>query len=136
MDSASDRDNAAASPLVAVIDDNPLFLRMLRAYLPSVGYRVVTWTRAAGAAAVVARERPALVLLDLRMEHDRAGLEVLRALRGRPETAAVPVLFVTAWADTLTAEERSEIRAAGGDAMMKPFEFASLLGRMRAMVAP
>ncbi len=129
-----DENSAPVPPLVAVIDDNPLFLKMLRYYLPSVGYRVVTWTRATGAAAMVARERPALVVLDMRMEHDRAGMEVLRALRGRPETAGIPVLFVSAWADALTAEERGEIRAACGDAMMKPFEFGYLLGRMRGMM--
>jgi DNA-binding response OmpR family regulator len=135
MDNATDnRGDGDAPPLIAVIDDNPLFLKMLRFYLPSVGYRVVTWTRATGAASLVERERPALVVLDMRMEHDRAGLAVLRALRGRPGTAGIPVLVVSAWADALTADERAEIRAARGDTMLKPFEFADLLGRMRGLM--
>jgi len=80
---------ASGPPLIAVIDDNTLILKMLRYYLPSVGYRAVTWARATGAAAMIEREQPALVVLDIRMEHERAGMDVLRALRERPDEEQV-----------------------------------------------
>ncbi len=128
--------DAPSPPLIVVVDDDALILKMLRYFLPSAGYRVVTWARAHGAATMIAREQPALVILDIRMEHDRAGMDVLRTLRTRRETGDIPVLFVSAWADTLTPDERDEIRAARADTMMKPFEFDDLIGRMRGMMAP
>jgi DNA-binding response OmpR family regulator len=126
----------ATAPLIVVVEDDALILKMLRYYLLSMGYHVVTWTRATGAASLIAREQPALVLLDMRMERDRAGLDVLRAMRMRRESETIPVLFVSAWADDLTTDERDEIHAAHAEAMMKPFDFADLIDRMRRMMAP
>lgn len=128
--------DGAEPPLIAVVDDNILVLKMLRYFLPSAGYRVVTWARATGAVEMIEHEKPVLVILDIRMEHDRAGMEVLRALRERPGTEHIPVLFVSAWADSLTTDERGELRATRADTMMKPFEFGDLLSRMWALLAP
>ncbi len=124
-----------ASPLIAVVDDDPAIRKIMGYLLPGAGYRVVMWERATGAAAMIARERPALVVLDIKMEHDRAGMDVLRAVRRQSATADIPVLIVSAWADTLAPDEYDEIGAARADTMMKPFEFRDLLEKIGAMVA-
>jgi len=52
---------------VLVIDDSEIVLEMTRFTLESAGYRVVTRNRASGSIAVILKEQPALVLLDVNM---------------------------------------------------------------------
>lgn len=136
MPDATDRgDDMPGPPLIAVVDDDPAIRKMMGFLLPNAGYRVALWRQAAGAAGLIERERPDLVILDLRMEHLRAGMDVVRALRGRRTTERIPILVVSAWADNLTADEHGEIAAAHGDTMTKPFELADLLAKVATMVA-
>ncbi len=70
---------------------------------------------------------PDLVLLDVMMP-DMDGFGVLRALRARPESAALPVVFFTA-----RYEERDEYLHSGVRGVIaKPFEPASLVEQVRA----
>ena len=72
------------------------------------GYRTLPYRQGAGAYELIEHERPDAVIMDIRMEHPRAGLAVLQRLRHDPATAAIPVLICTAdvpftreWARTL-----------------------------------
>ena len=70
---------------------------------------------------------PDLVLLDVMMP-EMDGFGVLRALRARPDSAAVPVLFLTA-----RAQEGDEYLALGADGVIaKPFEPSRLVEQVRA----
>jgi len=70
---------------------------------------------------------PDLVLLDVMMP-EMDGFSVLRALRARPESAAVPVLFLTA-----RAQEDDEYLALGASGVIaKPFEPSRLVAQVRA----
>jgi two-component system, OmpR family, response regulator len=70
---------------------------------------------------------PDLVLLDVMMP-DMDGFSVLRALRARPESVAVPVVFLTA-----RTQERDEYLALGADGVIaKPFEPDRLVEQVRA----
>jgi len=70
---------------------------------------------------------PDLVLLDVMMP-EMDGFSVLRALRARPESAAVPVLFLTA-----RAQEDDEYLALGANGVIaKPFEPSRLVAQVRA----
>jgi len=55
---------------------------------------------------LIARRRPNLVILDLRMP-EKDGFAVLDELRGNPETASIPVMIVTA--DTLNNDEKDRL---------------------------
>ena len=69
---------------------------------------------------------PDLVLLDVMMP-DMDGFGVLRALRARPEGAAVPVVFLTA-----RTQEGDEYLALGADGVIaKPFEPNVLVEKVR-----
>jgi len=70
---------------------------------------------------------PDLVLLDVMMP-EMDGFSVLRALRARPESAAVPVLFLTA-----REQEGDEYLALGANGVIaKPFEPSRLVAQVRA----
>lgn len=54
----------------------------------------------------MARRRPNLVILDLRMP-EMDGFRVIQELRGNPETATIPVLIVTG--DSISDSEREQL---------------------------
>ena len=70
---------------------------------------------------------PDLVLLDVMMP-EMDGFSVLRALRSKPESAAVPVVFLTA--RTQESDEYLELGAHG--VIAKPFEPSGLVEQVRA----
>ena len=93
-------------PTVVVIDDDPMDLDLLEAVLTPAGYSVV---RAAGGeegVALVAREQPAVVLLDLLMP-GLDGFAVIDRLRADPATAEVPIVVLTA--KEMTADDRERL---------------------------
>ncbi len=92
---------------ILIIDDQPESARLLQDLLAQDGrYRVFTARSGTEGVSMVARRRPDLILLDLRMP-GMDGLAVLEELRGFPETAGIPIVVVTA--DTLSAEEQARL---------------------------
>jgi CheY-like chemotaxis protein len=90
-----------------IIDDQPESQRMLQEALEEAGkYRIITANDAHEGISLIARRRPNLVILDLRMP-EKDGFAVLDELRGNPETASIPVMIVTA--DTLNTDELDKI---------------------------
>ena len=87
----------AATPRKArllVVDDQPIHLQVLYRAL-SGDHQLFMATSGAQALKVVREQTPDLVLLDVVMP-DMDGFEVLQQLKSNPETAAIPVIFVTA----------------------------------------
>ena len=93
-------------PTVVVIDDDPMDLDLVEAVLAPAGYSVL---RAAGGeegVALVAREQPAVVLLDLLMP-GVDGFAVIERLRADPATAEVPIVVLTA--KEMTGDDRDRL---------------------------
>jgi two-component system, OmpR family, KDP operon response regulator KdpE len=111
---------------VLVVDDEPPILRFLRTSLGAAGYRVVTAENATVAIAMVAAEKPDVVILDLGLP-DKSGLEVIAEIRQR---SPVPIIVLSARDD-----ERSKVEAldlGADDYVSKPFGMAELIARLRA----
>jgi adenylate cyclase len=118
-------------PRILAVDDTPENLEILRLRLESQGYEVVT--AADGEEALLrAREvNPDLVLLDIMMPK-LDGIEVVRAIRADPALRTLPVILVTAKADT--RDVVAGLDAGGDDYLTKPFEHSALLARVRSML--
>ncbi len=84
------------------------------------------------AALAVARDwRPALILLDMMMP-GMDGPATRRALAHRPETAAIPVVFITA---RTQAQDVERLLALGARAVIaKPFDPMTLAGEVRRLL--
>jgi signal transduction histidine kinase/CheY-like chemotaxis protein len=80
---------------VLVIDDDPVDRRLAAAALEPAGYQVVTAAGGEEGLALIRRERPAVVLLDLLMA-DVDGFAVIEELRADPAIADVPIVVLTA----------------------------------------
>ena len=103
------------------MDDERPVLDVLSEYIQSQGYATHTASGGAEALAAVERERPDLVLLDLRMP-GIDGLEVLRRLRQAGPRPAV--IMVTANEDLALARET--LKSGAFDYVAKPFDFQYL----------
>lgn len=116
-------------PTVLVVDDDVDLRSLVALALRRAG--LVTIEAANGEEALrILEERPAsVVVLDLGMP-GMSGLDVIRALRLRPETATLPVLLMTG---SGTSETVIDALAAGADDFLtKPVRLDELVARVRA----
>ena len=80
---------------ILIIDDQPDSVRLLTQLLNKNNtYRVFAAQNGAEGISMIARRRPNLVILDLRMP-EMDGFAVLQEMRSNPEIASIPVLVVT-----------------------------------------
>jgi len=79
----------------------------------------------------IERARPDLILLDISMPV-MDGLEMLRRLKITPEIADIPVIMLTSRADHAIIPELAGRGAR--DTLMKPFDEASLLEKVRSVL--
>jgi len=121
-----------------IIDDEPDTTTYLSALVSDHGWRVRIANRAEEGLALLARERPDVLLLDLMMP-ERGGLSVLVAVRKDPRLAGLPVVVVSGIQQTLTADYHAfigRIKHFQPDAYLdKPVDAARLLGTLDALGA-
>jgi class 3 adenylate cyclase/CheY-like chemotaxis protein len=118
-------------PLILAVDDTPENLEILRMRLEAHGYEVAEAVDGEEGLAKVRQLRPDLILLDIMMPK-RDGISVVRELKADPDLRFIPVILVTAKADTKDVVEG--LNAGGDDYLTKPFEHAALLARVRSML--
>ena len=111
-----------------VVDDDAAFLALLSKMLTDEGYAVRTAGGGEAALAGVAVKVPELILLDIRMPV-LDGFEVYRRLKARPGTSGIPVIFLSAFAETPERVEGLKLGAV--DFLSKSFHRDELLSRMR-----
>jgi CheY-like chemotaxis protein len=123
----------AAPRTVLVADDDDDVRGLVVLTLARGALTVVEATDGAGALALARRLRPDLALLDVLMPGPD-GIDVCRALKADPATAAMPVVVLTAEAQP---DVRARAQAAGADAYLtKPFSPAALLALVRDLLPP
>ncbi len=114
-------------PKILVVDDEATNLQMLRHVLQD-DYRLVFAKDGPKAIELAHREHPNLVLLDI-MLPGMTGYEVCETLKRDLQTRHIPVVFVTALADT---EDEAKGFAVGGvDYLTKPASPAIVKARVR-----
>jgi adenylate cyclase len=118
-------------PRILVADDNATNLELIRVRLGSLGYEIVTAVDGEEALAKARELEPDLVLLDIMMPK-LDGISVLKELKRDAALRFVPVILVTAKADTRDVVEGLE--SGGDDYLTKPFEHAALVARVRSLL--
>ena len=120
------------SKRLLIVDDDPSLLRALEIYLGFEGFDVTTARSGAEALEHVAQAVPDLIITDIRMP-GMNGYELTRHFRDSSLTALVPIIFVTAKAET---DDRIEGFRAGVDAYVtKPFDPDELLAVIRNIIS-
>jgi len=118
-------------PLILVVDDVPDNIDILQMRLESQGYDVITAGDGEQALAIVRERLPDLVLMDIMMPK-LDGIAAMKQLKADPGLPFLPVILVTARADT--NDVIAGIEAGGDDYLTKPVDQAALMARVRAML--
>ena len=121
----------ATRETVLVIEDEADILEVLQYNLAREGYRVLTSRDGEHGLALVRRENPDLVLLDL-MLPGLDGIEVCRRLQQDPTTATIPVVMVTAKGEE--GDVVLGLQIGADDYVTKPFSPKELIARVKAVL--
>jgi len=116
---------------VLLVDDEPMLRMALRQYLEFAGHTVEEAQDGEDALACLRRNRPDIVVSDVLMPA-RDGMSLCRVMRGDPQTANVPFLFITARGTQ--AELFEEMQRLGDGCVIKPFEPDELLAKIQLVV--
>jgi two-component system, cell cycle response regulator DivK len=112
-----------AGKLIMIVEDNERNLKLLRDVLSAYGYRTVEARSGEEAVTLARTEHPELVLMDIQLP-GMDGVAALHELRGLAESAATPIVAVTAF---VMKEDRDRFLAAGFDAYLeKPVDVHEL----------
>src|SRR5580765_3974757 len=116
---------------VLVVEDDPDIAMLLARSLARAGFAVDQISSGADVLPTLRRGQPDLLLLDL-MLPGLGGIDICRALRADPSTAALPIIMLTA-----RAEESDRIvglELGADDYITKPFSPNEVVARVRALL--
>lgn len=83
------------TPLVLIVDDNRMNLKLARDLLRASGFRTLEAESGAGGIALATERLPDVILMDLRLP-DMQGTDAARALAGVAQTARIPIVVLSA----------------------------------------
>jgi DNA-binding response OmpR family regulator len=120
--------NAGASSRgkILVVDDDRLVLATVTHGLSAAGYEVIDADNGDDAILLAREHRPALALLDIRME-GKSGFDVAETLR---DAYSIPFMFLSAFADEAT---KQQVQALGAlDYLIKPLDVGQIVPAVEA----
>ncbi|MDM8549448.1 response regulator [Desulfobacterales bacterium HSG2] len=113
--------------VVLIVDDNPANLEVITDYLKDCGFRILIAGNGEIALERVNHSRPDIILLDVMMP-GIDGFETCRRLKSDEDTRDIPVIFMTALAET---EDKVRGFSAGAvDYLTKPVQKEELVARV------
>ncbi|MCR9067597.1 MAG: response regulator [Rhodobacteraceae bacterium] len=117
---------------ILLVEDEANIVEALGFILSRDGWEVRGHGNGNSALDEIERLKPDIVVLDV-MLPGRSGLDILRDLRGAPDTAELPVLMLTAKGQS---RDRDLAMSLGADAFLtKPFSNAELVATVRDLSA-
>ena len=122
---------APPAPRVLSIEDDAAMGQFLKAVLSAQGFTVDLATDGRRGLELAQRRPPDVVILDLLMPY-KNGFEVLRELKEKPATRAVPVIILSS-----SGREEDMVKALNGgadDFVVKPFRARELVARVRKVL--
>ena len=81
---------------ITIINDDAVYMELMKDLLEEEGYRATIWDRKDNAYYVIKRERPNLVIIDIRLQSPDEGWKILEQVRLDPMTTNIPVIICSA----------------------------------------
>ncbi len=116
---------------ILIVDDEKDILDLLEFNLQAEGYHIVTARDGEQALELAERVNPDLIILDI-MLPQKDGWTVLRELRAKPETASIPVIFLTAKSSEI--DEVVGLELGADDYIVKPISLRKLIARVKTVL--
>ena len=115
---------------VLVVDDDPVIVNLLQVNFEIEGYDVLAATGGEAGLAQARLGHPDVIVLDVMMP-GIDGLEVARRLREDPDTASIPIILLSAKAQTTDIQAGLSV---ADEYVTKPFEPLELLERVNSVL--
>jgi adenylate cyclase len=120
-----------APPRILIADDQPMNVDILQTRLAVHGYEILTATDGEEALAMARAQQPDLILLDIMMPK-MDGIEVCRLLKSDGALPFMPIVMVTAKADT--KDIVAGLEAGADEYLTKPVDQPALVARVKSML--
>jgi PAS domain S-box-containing protein len=117
-------------PLVLVIEDEVAIARLIAKYIEKMGYRAVTAYSAREGFDQAVRLKPDLITLDVLMP-DLDGFALIQQLKAHPETAHIPVIFLS-----IVQDRQQGLRLGASAFLTKPIDERKFYETVRALLEP
>ena len=126
-----DQPPRSAAKRILIVEDNELNRKLLRDTLAAYGYQTITADHGAAALALAREHHPDLILMDLQLP-DISGFEAVRLLKQHPETGAIPIVAVTAFA--MDGDERKALTSGCDAYVSKPIQIREFVATVARFV--
>ncbi len=120
------------SPTVLVVEDDPVILRLLEVNFELEGFTVVLAHDGEEGIAAAQSERPDIIVSDIMMPKV-SGIELVEALKADQTTAGIPIILLSAKAQT--GDLKSGLDSGADDYVTKPFEPLELVDHVNALLS-
>ena len=117
---------------ILIVDDVMSNVLLLKVLLTNEKFAIATASNGRQALEKVEKENPDLVLLDVMMP-DMSGFEVAQHLKSNPQTAEIPIIFLTAL--NSTADIVKGFQVGANDFISKPFNKEELIIRVTHQIS-
>jgi len=118
-------------PTILLVEDNELNRDMLSRRLARKGFDVEFAIDGKQCMEFMASGRPDLILMDINLP-GRDGYELTREIKANPDTAAIPVIALTAHA--MSGDREKSIAAGCDDYDTKPVDLKRLLEKINSLL--
>lgn len=126
---ASGNTAAVSDAVIMMIDDEPINMEIVQAYLETAGYsNFITTSESTSAMEIVKQELPDVILLDLVMP-EVSGFDILEQLKRDDSLVHIPVIVLTSSNDSETKLKALQFGAT--DFLAKPVDTSELMLRLR-----
>ncbi len=114
--------------IVLIVEDNIKNLRLVNDIMESQGYQTLQASGGYEGIKLARSEKPDLIIMDIQMP-DIDGIQVTRILKSERETAAIPIIALTAM---VMKGDKEKIIDAGCDGyLQKPIRFDALIDTVK-----
>ena len=108
----------SSMPRALIVEDEILIAEELKERLSRLGFSVIAAVDSADEGiAIATKERPDLVLMDIRLKGEKDGVQAAKEIRQQVD---VPIVYLTAYSDQLTVDRAKATEHDGF--ILKPFQ--------------
>ena len=118
--------------LIYVVEDNTSIRELISYTLGSAGFEVQAFATPQAFLLALGQAHPQLILLDVMLDSDLTGTDLIKKLKLDPATAHIPVIFVTSKSQEI--DKANGLDLGADDYIPKPFGVLELTARVKAVL--
>ncbi|MFH1752842.1 MAG: response regulator [Candidatus Omnitrophota bacterium] len=110
---------------ILIVEDNADQRLIEKTQLEAAGYSVIEAPSAAEGIDMAIKEKPDLIIMDVRLPYKKKGIGAAKLIRSSKEASEIPIIFVTAYS---TPQESKEIKGISLSVyLLKPYDSSVML---------